>query len=69
MLTNSSVLILLTSFSALVMLSSVSVLVQLNGVFLGGLTLIWSIMMLECISKIPVDYGYNHLMRWGRIYV
>ena len=44
----------------LVLLSSVSVLVLLTDVFVGVLMLIWSILMLGCISKIPVDNGFNH---------
>ena len=39
----------------LVRLTSVSVLLLLTGVFVGELTLIWSILMLECITKIPVE--------------
>ena len=55
-----SVLILLTSISVLVMLTSVSVLVILTGVFVGVLTLIWSNLMLEFISKIPVENEFNN---------
>ena len=53
-------LILLTSSSVLVLVSSVSVLVLLTSVFVGALTLIWYILVLKCISKIPVDNGLNH---------
>ena len=60
MLTIISVLILLTNVSVLALLSSFSVLLLLTGVFVGVLTLIWYILMLKCISKIPVDNGFNH---------
>ena len=53
-------LMLLASVYMLVLLSSVDVLVLLTGMFVGVLTLIWSILMLECISKFPVDNGFNH---------
>ena len=55
-----SVLIILTSVSVLVLLTSVSVLVPLTGVIVGMLMLIWSIMMLEFIPRIPVDNGFNN---------
>ena len=54
------VLILLTIVYVLVLLSSDSVLLLLTDVFAGALTLIWSILMLECNYKIPVDKGLNH---------
>ena len=60
MLTSIPVLILFTSVSVLVLLSSVNVLVMLTGYFVGVLTLIWSILMMECISKISVDNGFTH---------
>ena len=44
----------------LIVLTSIFVLVMLTSVFLDVLTLIWSIFMLECIAKIPVDDGSNH---------
>ena len=55
-----SVMILLTSVSLLVLLTSVSVLLLFTGIFLGLLMLIWSILMLKCIAKIPVYNGLNH---------
>ena len=42
------------------LLTSVSVLVQLTGVFVGVLTLIWSNLMLEFMSKIPVENEFNN---------
>ena len=60
LLTSIYVLILLTSVSVLMLLTSVSVLVLLTGVFVGVLTLIWSILMVVFIAKIPVDNGLNH---------
>ena len=53
-------LILLTSIPTLKILTSVSVLVLLTGVFVGGLVMIWSILILECISKITVQNEFIH---------
>ena len=53
---------LLVSVYVMILLFSVAVLVLLNGIFFGVLTLIWSILMAECISKVTVDNGLNHLM-------
>ena len=58
--TSISVLMLLISVYVLVLMSSVDVLVLMTGIFVGVLTLIWSILMLECISKVPVDNGINN---------
>ena len=69
LLTIISVLRLFISVSVLVMLSRVAVLVLMTGIFVGVLTLIWSILMLECISKVPVDNGFNNLMIWIHVYV
>ena len=44
-------------------------LVLLTDVFVGVLMLIWSIIMLEYISKIPADNGFNHLMVCIHVYV
>ena len=44
----------------LVLLSSVAVLVLITGIFVGVLTLIWSILMVEFISKVPVDNVVNN---------
>ena len=60
LLTSISVLMLLTSVSVLILLYWVSVLILLTGVFLGALTLIWYIMMLEYITKVLFDNGFNH---------
>ena len=51
---------LLASVYMLILLFSVAVLVLLNGIFVGMLTLIWSILMAECISKVPVGNGFNN---------
>ena len=60
MLNRSSVLMLLASVSVLILLSSVFVLVLMNGIFVCALILIWSILMVKCISKVPVDNGFNN---------
>ena len=54
------VLVLLASVSVLTLLSSVALLVMLTVIFFGVLTLIWSIMMVECISKVTVENWFNH---------
>ena len=69
LLTRISVLMLLVSVYVMILLFSVAVLVLLNGIFFGVLTLIWSILMAECISKVPVDNGFNHWMGWIHIKV
>ena len=43
----------------LVLLTIVSMLVLLTGIFVGVLMLIWSILMLGYIAKIPVDNWFN----------
>ena len=40
-----------------------------TGVFVDVLTLIWSILVLKIISKIPGDNGFNHRMRCCRVYI
>ena len=62
-------LMLLASVSVLKLLSSVTVLVLLTGIFVGVLILIWYIMMVGYISKVPVENGFNHLMLWINVYV
>ena len=69
LLSSIPVLILMTSVSVLVLLSSIYVLVLFTAVFVGVLTLIWSILMLESISKISVDNGSNHWMGFIHICV
>ena len=64
LLTSISMLMLLANVSAMILLSSGTVLVFLTGIFVGVLKLIWSILMVECISKVPVDNGFNSLMGW-----
>ena len=53
-------LMLLTNVSVLILFSSVAVLAMLTGIFVGVLMMIWSILMVERISKVPVDNGFNH---------
>ena len=60
MLTKISMLMSLASVSMLIMLSSDAMLGLLTGIFVGALTLIWSILMVECILKVPVDNGFNN---------
>ena len=60
LLTRISMLMLLASVSMVIMLSSGSGLVFLTRIFVGVLTLIWSILMVECIHKGTVDNGFNH---------
>ena len=60
LLTSIYVLILLTSVYVLVLLYSVAELALMTGIFVGVVTLIYSILMLECISKVTVYNGFNH---------
>ena len=53
-------LVLFTSVDMLVLLSNGAVMIFMDGIFVGVLTLIWSILMVECISKVPVDNGINN---------
>ena len=53
-------LVLFTSFDMLILLSSGDVVILLTGIFVGFLRLFWSILMVECISKVPVDNGINN---------
>ena len=46
--------------SGLILLSSCAVLVLLTENVVGVLMLIWSIMMVECIYKVPANNGFNH---------
>ena len=50
----------LARVSVLILLSSGDVMVLMNGIFVIVLTLIWSIMMVGCISKVPVGNGFNN---------
>ena len=59
-LTRMSMLMLLTSVSLLLQLSSGDVMILLAGIFVGVMTLIWSILMVEFIYKAPVDNRVNH---------
>ena len=56
----------------MILLTSVFVLVLLVGVVVGVLTLIWSILMLECISKFRLTMGsiieWDYLMSISVIY-
>ena len=47
-------------FFVLRLLSSGDVMILLAGIFVVVLTLIWYIMMVECIYKVTVDNGVNH---------
>ena len=49
-----------TSASVLVLLSRDYLMIFLAGIFVGMLTFIFSIMMVECISKVSVDNRFNH---------
>ena len=60
LLTRMSMLTSLTSVSVMVMLSSGALVIFMAGMFGGFLMLIWSILMAECISKLPVDNRVNH---------
>ena len=62
LVTRISVLVLLASVSVMIILSIVAVLVKLTGIFVVMFTLIWYILIVECISKVPMDNGFNHLM-------
>ena len=60
LLTKMSILILLNSVSVLVILYIGAAMILLACIFVGALTLIWSILMVECIYKVPVDNRVNH---------
>ena len=62
LLTRVSMLMLLISVSVLILFYSGAVLVLMTGIFVGGFTIIWLIIMVERTSKVPVDNGFNHLM-------
>ena len=53
-------LMLLASVSVLLLLYSGAAMIFLNDIFVGVLTLIWSILVAEFISKVPVENGLNH---------
>ena len=60
LLTMMSMLMLLTSVSVLILLSSGSVMIFIIGIFVVVLKLMWSILMVEFISKVHVDIIFNH---------
>ena len=60
LLTRISMLVFLTSVSVLVLLSRGDFMILMAGIFVGVLTLIWSIMIVECISKFSVENRVNH---------
>ena len=64
MLTRMSILVLLTIVSGLVLLSRGDLVIFIASIFVGVLILIWSILMVECISKVSVENRVNHLLRW-----
>ena len=53
-------IILLARVSVLILLSSGAVIIFMAGIFVCVLMLIWSILMVEYISKVTVDNGFNH---------
>ena len=53
-------LIMFTSVSVLILLYSGAVMVLMSVILVGALTLIWSILMVECIYTVPVYNGVNH---------
>ena len=57
-------LLLLTRISVLLMLSRGDLMILLAGIFACVLKLIWSIMMVECISKVSVENKVNHGLIW-----
>ena len=60
LLTSIYMLMLLTSFSVLLLLYRGNLIIFLAGILVGFLTLIWSIMIVECISKFSTDNRVNH---------
>ena len=60
LLTRIYMFMLLENVSVLILLSSDAVLVFLTGIFVGVLTLNWYILTVECISKVPIDNGFNY---------
>ena len=60
LLTMMSMLLLLTSMSVLVLFSRGDLIIFLAGSFVGVLSLIWSILMVECISKVHIDNCFNN---------
>ena len=60
LLTRISMLMFMTSVSVLVIVSRGSVMMFPAGFFFGVLTFIFSILMVECISKVPVNNRVNH---------
>ena len=60
LLTRMSMLMLFTSVSVLILSSSDAVMILPAGFFVDVLTLIWSILMVEFISKVPDYNGINH---------
>ena len=54
------ILMLLASVYVMIRLYSGAVLVFLTGIFVGVLKLICSILIVECISKVSVENGFNN---------
>ena len=69
LLTRIFMLKFLASAYVLTLLSSGAVLVFMTVFFVGVLKLIWYILMVECISKAPVENGFNNLMVWINVNV
>ena len=59
----------LTSVYVLVLLSRGDLMILLDGIFVGVLTLIWSFLMVECITKVLVENRFNNLLRWIHVNV
>ena len=59
----------LTSVYVLVLLSRGDLMILLDGIFVGVLTLIWSFLMVECITKVFVENTFNNLLRWIHVNV
>ena len=53
-------LVFLASVSVLILLSCGVLMIFLDGIFVDVLTLIWSILLVGCIPKVPVDKRLYH---------
>ena len=69
MLTRMSMLMFLTSVSVLLLLYRGYLMVFLDVIIFGVLTLIWSILMEEYISKVSFENRVNHLLIWIHVNV
>ena len=62
-------LMLLASVYVMILLYSAAVLVPLTGIFVCKLMLIWTILMVEHIYKVPVDNDLNNWTGWIHVNV